>query len=133
MTDNDGTPQRKRIGIPAQEQELLSSIAADDQSLNELQQLSSGKSPEDLKREALEHEHDRTESFRDLFEWLMRIAICFAFVSVMVFGAVWVWHMLTPNTWHWLTDAQVQHIQTLFAGGVLAGLLTDHIRRRMGS
>ena len=132
MTNNDGEPLRKRIGkLTAEENEVLSSIASDDQSNKELQQLSSGKALDDLRNEALKAEHKRSERFRNLFEVLMCAAVVIAFVGVAAFGFVWLWHMLAPNRYHWLTDTQVEHIQTIFTGGVLAGLLSDHLRRRL--
>ena len=121
---------RRIPGIPPAEEEALQSV--DDRAEKEAQQLSSGRTEAELKREAVEHEHDRTEKFRDFFDGLVTIGIRVAFWVAIAFGITWTWHLLTPPCLHWLSEEQLNHLQNIVTGGVLASLLSDHFKRRLG-
>jgi hypothetical protein len=99
----------------------------------EARQLSRGLPVRDLKVEADEAEHRRTESFRDHFE---RVAICALWVlfsSMGVIGGVWIWNLIMPvhSPAHWLDSDQMEKLQDILTGGIIAGLVADHFKRRM--
>jgi hypothetical protein len=116
--------------LPPAEERILA--GTDDQATKETLQLSSGKTLEDLQHDAAKNEHERTESFRDLFDALIKIAVVLGFAAIVLFGATWVWHLLMPSSWHWLTEQDVDHIQNIVTGGVIATLVGDHFKRRLG-
>lgn len=120
-------------GLPDDERIALS-LEGDlgDAALKEATQLSSGRSEDELRAEAAENEHNRNENFRDLFNDLVSIGMMCAFVAVLALAAVWVWHLLTPCQLHWLSRDQIDHIQGMITGGVLAALVGDHFKRRLG-
>ena len=85
-----------------------------------------------LRREALTREHDRTEDFRDHFGKLTTFALYTVSATLLAIGAVWTWHLLSPEGWRWLEAAKIDKIQNLVTGGVLAGLIAEQFRRRIG-
>jgi hypothetical protein len=97
----------------------------------EAKQLSRGLSVRDLKKESEEAEHDRNQRFKGHFEWIALGAMWGISIAIALIGVTWLWHMLTPYPCHWLKDDQLERIQNIFAGVVLAGLLADHFRKRL--
>ncbi|MBN9555722.1 MAG: hypothetical protein J0H61_13805 [Alphaproteobacteria bacterium] len=128
-------PEIKDIpGLPATEEAALSEGGGlKDIALLEAQQLSSGRSSEELKKDAEQREHDRNQRFRDHFERLVTLGMNAAFIAIMAMGAVWVWHLITPESWQWMTEQQIEHIQGMVTGGVIAVVVGDHFKRRLGT
>jgi len=123
--DIPGLPESEKAALAADD---LSSKAA----LLEAKQLSSGRSSEQLKKDAEEREHDRVQRFRDHFEKLVKLGMDGAFLAILVMGAVWVWHLITPETWQWMSEQQIDRIQGMVTGGVIAVVVGDHFKRRLG-
>lgn len=98
----------------------------------EVRLLSRGLSARDLERESEETEHDRAERFKGHFESISICAIWAISIVVALFGLIWFWHLVTPDSWHWLKDPQIEKLQNIFAGIVLAGMLGDHFKKRLG-
>lgn len=98
---------------------------------SEEQQFRDGKQIRDLAKEASEAEHDCNERFRDYFERLANVGITIAFAGAVVLGAIWLWHLTAPTSWRWLREQDLDHVQNLIAGGVLASLTADHFKRRL--
>jgi hypothetical protein len=129
------SPEIKDVpALPESEVAALSAevAASDTASLNEARQLSSGRSLDDLKKESLQREHDRTEDFRDIFDGLVKLGMSIAFLGIIALGVIWVWHLITPESWQWLSHEQIDHIQGMITGGVLAAVVGDHFKRRLG-
>jgi Fe2+ transport system protein B len=111
---------------------LRAAIGAKDSALLEAKQLSSGLSSEELKHDAEEREHNRNQNFRDHFEKLVTWGMNGAFIAIMVMGAVWVWHLVTPTWLQWMSEQQLDHIQSMVTGGVIAVVVGEHFKRRLG-
>ena len=100
--------------------------------IKEAAQLFTGKSAEELAKEAAENEHGRTERFRDQFESMAICALWVAF-SILIFMVItWAAHILLPGVFHWLSDEQLAKVQNLVTGGVVASLAAGHLRKRIG-
>lgn len=140
-----GNPNELRRQIPvgaADAEGGRSPETQDDRASKEAAQLGSGAPIKDLERDASENEHRRTQQFRDHFECLSIIMLDVLFAGFILLAAVWVLHMILPESsmatgWvsyvhGWLTDGQLDRITGLLAGGVIAGLVADHFKRRMG-
>jgi len=111
--------------------ETAAADSDDSRAALESKQLSSGKSKDQLAREAEVAEHDRTEKFRQHFE---RIALGFLYglgFGLIVIGMAWLFHLVTPAGWHWLSADQLDDLQGLLTGGLIVGVLTDHFRKRL--
>jgi hypothetical protein len=120
-------------GISKQIPEIAESDAPannDDLGAAEALSLGRGLPARDLRREADESEHDRSERFKGHFD---RIGICGLYViasAVIVAAAFWFWHLVTP--WGFLTPEQLSHLQNLLTGGVLVSVGTSYMKKRLG-
>lgn len=130
MTDprQDPTPKKSLPNLPIEEAVKGRDFRSDAEAI----QLSSGRAPEDLKREAAEAEHNRTERFRDHFESLAIVTLYIAWAIVLIIALVWVYHLLAPPCWFHLPAEQVKQLQWIVTGGVFAGVVGGHIKRRLG-
>lgn len=105
--------------------------AESDSGIEEAKQYSEGLSLEEIQRKSEENEHHRSEKFRDNFE---KVAIIFLWVlgSILVLVFVtWFYHILAPTRYHWLNTDQLDKLQSIATGGILASIATGHIRRRI--
>ena len=133
MAGNNAEGQMKRIpGVPAEEQEAASQSEDVSSSTGEARQLTSGKTEEQIKKEARQRDHERSENFKNHFERITVFGLYAMAFGVFGFAAVWAWHTLTPQCFHWLNPTQLDNIQNIVTGGVLAGLIADQFRRRLG-
>jgi hypothetical protein len=110
---------------------LLGPSGSRDAGTLEAKQLASGRSREELARDAERAEHNRTERFRDHFE---RIAIWSMYAIAAVFAIVaftWVYNLVMPVSLHYVTDDQVGKLQNIVTGGII-GVLLAHMKRRIG-
>ena len=105
--------------------------AGDDASTQEAVQLSSGRTEEDLKREALEKEHNREQTFKDHFENVSVLALYAASIAILFLAASLFLHMVLPMTCHWLSENQLHDIKNIVTGGVLAGAVAGHLKKRL--
>ncbi|MDP2009168.1 MAG: hypothetical protein Q8K11_03225 [Phenylobacterium sp.] len=112
-------------------EELVLEAPLDERSRKETEQFKSGDTEEQLKANSRVNEHGRTERFKDHFESLARIGITVAFGASIVLGVIWVWHIVSPAEWRWLQDKELEHLQNLITGGVLASLASDLFKRRL--
>ena len=62
---------------------------------------------------------------------------------MFIIGTIWLWHMVMPDkcdskgSWlsqhlcRWLIPEQVVILQDILTGGIIAGLVAEHIKRRL--
>lgn len=137
MTEEIPPEELKKIPPEAAKEEAKGGVTTDsageleDLGIAEAKQLSRGKSLTDLEKEAKESEHGRTERFKDQFETITMLAMWGISIATAIFGFTWFWHLMTPESWHWLLPEQVEKIQNIFAGVILAGVLGDHFKKRL--
>lgn len=84
----------------------------------------------DWKKDAAKREHDRTQRFRDHFD---KMVVCSMWVIVSGFwllAAVWASNIIL-GPFAWLDKDQIHGLQGVITGGLLLGLLTKHIERRV--
>ena len=122
---------KKLPPLSKEEAELLSGDG-DDRSVEEAKAFSKGSSYDDLRKKAEEKEIDRTEYFRDHFEKVAIITMYAIWIILIATGFIWAFHLLAPNSWHWLSAEQVKALQTVVTGGALAGVASGHLRKRVG-
>lgn len=102
----------------------------DDLGSAEALSLSRGLPARDLRREADEADHDRNERFKGHFDTIGICALYAAAFALLISGAVWFWHIVTP--WHFLNPDQLGHLQNLLTGGVLVSVGTSYMKKRLG-
>jgi hypothetical protein len=65
--------------------------------------------------------------------WCAVAFIAFGALGLVSISGVWLFHMVTPVSWHWLTDEQVGHIQTLLFSGTVSATLALLARKVYGA
>lgn len=121
----------KKVPPPDFEEAALD-LRQNRQAAAEAAQFASGKSKEELEREAAELEHGRRQKFKNHFE-IIAISGMYVFALTLVaIGLTWLYHLLAPDSWHWLKPDGVSKVQNIFTGGILAGVVADHFRKRVG-
>lgn len=141
----EGDAQEERKTLPAGEiQQANPPPPQEDDALREAAQIGGGRPIRDLKKEAEERDHERGENFRDSFEKLAIWTMYAIFGSMALLGIVWLIHTVFPEKCsaavnvfglqlcRWLIPEQVIIIQDILTGGIIAGLIAEHIKRRMG-
>ncbi|GJL90936.1 hypothetical protein [Hyphococcus sp.] len=132
MVGSENEELKSIPGLTEEEKSAASTIGDVESSTAEAQQLTSGKSKKELQKEALQRDHERSENFKDHFEIITVAGLYIMAIGVFSFAAIWAWHTLTPECWHWLNPSQLDNIQNIVTGGVRAGIIADQFRRRIG-
>jgi len=118
--------------LPSEKRAALSEAEGpDDQSAKEAKLLASDLDQEEIANLAAANEHKRNEKFRDHFECIAVSALWVAAATILIVAAVWLWHMLMPSSWHWLSKDEIHTLQNLVTGGMIATLATGHFKRRL--
>lgn len=102
-------------------------------------ELFKGGEPVDvLEREANEKEAKRQQTFLAHFESVNICAMWAVAVAMAVLGVTWLAHMVLPakcegyiHVCRWLEPDEITVIQDILTGGLIAGLVADHFRRRL--
>lgn len=93
--------------------------------------LTAGKSYEELEQVALRKEHDRTEIFRDRFNHVVVFILYMVVLILTLLASTWVYHIIAPRDAHWLDEVQIDKVQNLLTGGIVAGLGIDFIKKKL--
>lgn len=99
---------------------------------NEAVQLGSGRSSAELRREAENNEHGRTEKFRNHFERIVVIGLYGLAGVFLIVSLIWFWHLVMPEQARWLTPDDISRLQNFVTGGVIATIAGGHVKRRLG-
>ena len=95
------------------------------------EQESRGLSEGSLRAEAEKNQHGRDERFKTALH-VAGLGILLLVVSAfVVMGGVWLWHLLTTSCHHWLTEEQLETIQTIVFSSVAAITASSYARRYM--
>lgn len=98
----------------------------DDLAERESQALSNER---DLEKEATERDHDRQQQLKDYLLAIIKIGI-FVIAMLLILGVViWGYHLITPQSWHWLTENQLVEIQKLMTSALLAIVISDYAKK----
>lgn len=135
--DDSETPDQPKLRVrPSVEERTLlegpsPSGGLEDAAAQEAKQLSSGRSVRDIRREAEESDHDRSENFRDHFEKAIIFMMWVVMLGFLGLALVWAINMCIHTDLRWLTEDQMHDLQGVLTGGLLIGLVGDHVKRRM--
>lgn len=104
---------------------------AADTGIQEAKSLSLGLSAAELKKAAAKKEYDREQRFKDHFEAIAIWSLYGLALAFFLSAVIWLWHMLAPECLHYLTPEQQSKLQALLTGGILAGAISNHMRKRL--
>lgn len=134
MPPPDGPEQPKVPQLSADDRRALdpADSVGDDSATNEAKLFGEGLSEDDIRKAAAKREHERSENFKDHYEWLMIFSLWGAALVLLAIGLTWLWHVLAPTCLHYLDTERIAKLQNLITGGVLLGILSSHIKKRIG-
>lgn len=131
--EGSGSEGLKKIpALSAADAGVLGDSTPNDSATIEAKILGSGRSAAELERLAANGEHQRNERFKDNFEHIAICGLWLAAIVLLALAFTWIWHLLMPDSWHWLQPESVAKLQNIVTGGVLAGVATGHLKRRIG-
>lgn len=84
-----------------------------------------------LDADGKEQEHNRHQKFRNHVNWAVLVIFWALAIGVALGMLVFVFHLLAPQPWHWLSDAQLDKLQTLLGAALLSSALTQYANKRM--
>ncbi|WP_144426184.1 hypothetical protein [Methylobacterium sp. ARG-1] len=106
-------------------------VGRDDAGIKEAQLIGSGAKVSEIKRKSEERESDRAEKFGDNFETISIFALWFGFVTFLGLFGVWAYHLVTPESWHFLSNTALDKLQLVVTGGFVTGVVSSHMKKRL--
>jgi hypothetical protein len=87
---------------------------------------------DDLEEEGKKKEHLRTQIFKDHIHYAVLGLFWLIVIGLAAGISVYAFHMLTPDSDHFLTEKALDKLQTVLASAVLSSALTGYAKQRMG-
>ncbi|AKA46374.1 TPA: hypothetical protein ACPQYX_000317 [Haemophilus influenzae] len=86
---------------------------------------------EELRKSAKQGEHNRDQTFRNHVNIIALIGLWGVVVAVILCGFVYLYHMLSPECWHFLNTQQLETIRTFVVTAILSSSLTNYANRHI--
>lgn len=86
---------------------------------------------DELNQKAKEGKHKRHQHFQGSLNCIVILALWAIFIAVLTSGGVYLWHMLTPESWHFLQAPQLEQIRTFVVTAILSSSLTNYANRHI--
>ncbi|MBT9319325.1 hypothetical protein [Actinobacillus pleuropneumoniae] len=86
---------------------------------------------EELKRSARKNNHSRDQTFKNHVNIVALIGLWGVVVAVILCGVSYLYHMLSPESWHFLSPNQLEQIRTFVVTAVLSSSLTNYANRHI--
>jgi hypothetical protein len=99
------------------------SSSADDRANSEAKLLAND---DDLETVSKRNEHGRKEKIKDLLNQGALIILGFAILGVLIAGMVFVWHLLSPDNWHWLSSEELRELRSTLSTIILSSAVTGY-------
>lgn len=85
----------------------------------------------DIEKDGKKQEHNRHQSFRNHVN-KATIALFWIIAGSLLLGiAAYVWHMVTPPSWHYLSAAQLGELKTVLVTAITSSVLTQYVKKHM--
>lgn len=78
-----------------------------------------------LDKAAAKNQAERNETYRDHIKWATLTVMWLAVLLFIIAIVSWAAHFLLPESWRWLSDAQLEKIQTVVFTGAAAGAVKN--------
>jgi len=80
---------------------------------------------------AYEGEHKRREVIRKHLHWGMVGLLWLGMVSIAALLLTWVYHIVAPNSCHWLSVEQLNKAQNVLFSAILAAVVSDYAKKHL--
>lgn len=88
---------------------------------------------EDLDADGKKKEHGRHQRFQEhankVALLLLWVVAGFTFIGM----GIYVWHLIMPDCWKWLSDKSLDSIRTLLTGVLFSSAMSGYVNKRMSS
>lgn len=82
-----------------------------------------GDYEERLKQDAATGRHRRREQSLDVLAQIMRLGLWAFLVAWILIGGSWIFHQVTPTSWHWLDPAQIDQLESLMVSSTVTAIV----------
>lgn len=86
---------------------------------------------DDLDQKAKKGKHTRHQHFQNSLNCIVILSLWAIFLAVLLCGATYLWHMLTPESKHFLETSQLEQIRTFVVTAILSSSLTNYANRHI--
>lgn len=84
-----------------------------------------------LKADADKQEHNRHQTFRNHINRATLIVFWSVVSCLVVSLFIFTFHMITPESWHFLSEGQLATLKTLLGGAILSSAMSGYVTNRM--
>ncbi|WP_093385406.1 hypothetical protein [Rugamonas rubra] len=84
-----------------------------------------------LQADADKQEHNRHQTFRNHINRATLIVFWSVMACLIVSIFIFTFHMITPESWHFLNDDQIGTLKTLLGGAILSSAMSGYVTNRM--
>jgi len=88
-------------------------------------------SGDDLEKDGKRRDHGRDQRFRDHVNIATLTLFWFVVVCVMIGVISFTFHLVFPQSWHYLDKGQLDQLKTILGAAVLSSALTGYASKRM--
>lgn len=86
---------------------------------------------DDLDKNAKKGKHKRHQHFQNSLNCIVILSLWAIFLAVLLSSAIYLWHMLTPELYHFLIPPQLDTIRTFVTTAILSSSLTNYANRHI--
>lgn len=86
---------------------------------------------EDLEKEANYNAHQRKEKFKTHLSTAALIIFWIIVTSFSMMAAIWVFNLVTPESWHFLTSWQMDKLQTVLFSATAIKIGQDYMNKHL--
>jgi hypothetical protein len=94
--------------------------------LSEFEAIGRGRN---LEKEEAESNFDRNKLTKSILAWVIRGLVVIAGIALASGLFVWVYHLLAPDCYRWLSDERISEIQDLVTSALLGMVASEYARR----
>jgi hypothetical protein len=131
MGRGPNTDEQRRTALAVRTRQIVPHapdiVESDNKSVKEAKALAQGSLEEEAKR----NEHSRTERFRDHVAKAILIVFWIVFVALVLAGMLWFWHLIMPESKHFLSSYQTDKIGNWLFGGMLSVFMNNYAKKRL--
>ncbi len=85
----------------------------------------------DLRKLAEESQHGRSEDLKDLIHCVAKIVVLCVFVILLLMGLSFSWHLIAPDKFRYLSEAQINDIRNILFSGLVASAASAYFRKNL--
>lgn len=69
-------------------------------------------------------DHRRQQGLKNVVFWVLAAMVCFGAAGLLMIAGVWLIHVIGWHEWRWLTEVEIDHVETLLFSGAISAAVT---------